>query len=125
MFSHESASTATPPMLPASRTLSSKDAQSCRRLMKHIIDHFTPILFTPAATRHMACTDVFADTWMSLVIQPALENDGVYKPLESLKRIIDIDWQSQGLCPSCVLDKRGEWKEEQEDVWRRIDLWIG
>lgn len=109
---------------PVANKLTSKDAKSCQRLMQSIIDHFTPMLFTPAATPHMACTDVFADTWMPLVIQPALDDDSVYKPLESLQRIIDIDWASKGLCPSCVIEKRAEWLGEQEEVWRRMDGWI-
>lgn len=92
--------------------------------MKGIIEHFTPILFTPATTSHMACTDVFAETWMQLVIQPAIENDGVYKPLETLQKVIDIDWGYHGLCPPCVIDKRAEWQREQEDIWEKIDSWI-
>jgi hypothetical protein len=92
--------------------------------MTGIMEHFTPILFTPATTPHMACTDVFADTWMSLVIQPALENDGVYKPLETLQHMIDIDWGNLGLCLSCVIEKRAEWTREQEDVWEKADGWI-
>jgi len=105
-------------------TLSSADAERCRRLMTGIVDHFTPILFTPATTSHMACTDVFADMWMSLVIQPALETDGVYKPLETLQHIIDIDWGKLGLCSSCVIEKRAEWMREQEETWKKADGWI-
>lgn len=92
--------------------------------MEGIMGHFTPILFTPATTSHMACTDVFAETWMPLVIQPAIEDDGVYKPLETLQKVIDIDWGHHGLCPSCVVEKRAEWRVEQEDIWEKIDSWI-
>jgi hypothetical protein len=87
------------------------------------MEHFTPILFTPAATPHMACTDVFANTWMSLVIEPALDNGGVYKPLETLQDIIDVDWGKHGLCPSCVNEKRDEWHGEQQNVWERMGGW--
>ena len=73
----------------------------------------------------MACTDVFADTWMKLVIQPALDNDGVYKPLETLERMKSIDWDQEGLCPSCVMEKREEWSEEQRTVWKLMDSWLG
>ena len=73
------------------RNLSHMDAKRCTQLMTRFIDHFTPILFTPPATPHMACTDVFADTWMSLVIQHAIENDSVYKPLETLERMKGTD----------------------------------
>lgn len=104
--------------------LNSEDAKRCRELMAHIIHHFTPILFTPAATPHMACTDVFADTWMTLVIQPALEDDGVYKPLETLQRMKTIDWAKEGLCELCVREKREEWTEEQRVVWARMDQWL-
>ena len=104
--------------------LSQGDAAICMTLMTRFIEHFTPILFTPAATPHMACTDVFADTWMPLVIQPALDNDGVYKPLETLERMKSIDWAKKGLCLSCVLEKREEWTEAQRTVWRLIDGWL-
>lgn len=104
--------------------LSPGDAEICMTLMTRLIEHFTPILFTPAATPHMACTDVFASTWMQLVIQPALDNDEVYKPLETLERMKSIDWDKEGLCPSCVVEKREEWSEEQRTVWRLMDTWL-
>lgn len=104
--------------------LSESDAWLCRRLLAHIIDHFTPTLFTPATTAHMACTDVFADMWMPLVITPALADDGVYKPLETLERIKSIDWATKGLCASCLIEKRQEWTEEQYTVWRLISGWL-
>lgn len=104
--------------------LSPGDAEICMTLMTRFIEHFTPILFTPAATSHMECTDVFADTWMPLVIQHAINNDGVYKPLETLERIKSIDWAKEGLCPSCVVEKREEWSEEQRIVWRLMDSWL-
>lgn len=62
---------------------------------------------------------------MPLVIQPALENDGVYKPLETLQRMIDLDWAAHGMCAPCILEKREEWRNEQEDIWERIDGWLG
>jgi hypothetical protein len=98
--------------------------ERCAHLMSETIAHFTPILFTPATTPHMACTDVFADTWMNLVIQPALDSDGVYKPLETLQNMIEIDWASHGLCDSCCIEKREEWKGEQESIWSRVDNWL-
>ena len=104
--------------------LSRGDIEICMTLMTRFIEHFTPILFTPAATPHMACTDVFADTWMPLVIQPALNSHGVYKPLETLERIKSIDWAKEGLCPSCVVEKSEEWSEEQRAVWRLMDNWL-
>jgi len=106
------------------KVLSPEDAEICMTLMTRLISHFTPILFTPAATPHMACTDVFADTWMPLVIQPAIENDGVYKPLETLQRIKEIDWAKHGLCASCVEEKKNEWAEEQNNVWNLMDSWL-
>jgi len=105
--------------------LSLEASRRCTSLMNSLISHFTPILFTPAATPHMACTDVFADTWMGLVIQPALECDGVYKPLETLEKMRTVDWRKEGLCESCVKEKREEWRGEQGDVWRRMDGWLG
>jgi hypothetical protein len=104
--------------------LSRDDVEICMTLMTRFIEHFTPILFTPPATPHMECTNVFADTWMQLVIQPALDNDGVYKPLETLERMKSIDWDNEGLCPSCVMEKGEEWSEEQRTVWRLMDSWL-
>ncbi|KAF7778964.1 hypothetical protein Agabi119p4_3309 [Agaricus bisporus var. burnettii] len=103
------------------RRLPGADIQLCKSLMTQIIDYFTPILFTPAATPHMTCTDVFADTWMPLVISPAIENDGVYKPIETLERMKQIDWASHGLCGACVAEKCEEWSEEQENVWALVE----
>jgi len=61
---------------------------------------------------------------MSLVIQPAIEDDGVYKPLETLQRMKEIDWASYGLCASCVVEKEEEWTDEQRRVWELMDEWI-
>ncbi|KAJ3003046.1 hypothetical protein NUW54_g5510 [Trametes sanguinea] len=47
-----------------------------------LISYFTPILF------HMACTDVLAEKWMPLVIQTALDDHTLCRPLETLERII-------------------------------------
>lgn len=92
--------------------------------MQKIIEYFTPMLFTVATTSHMSCTDVFADQWMPLVIKPALEQDGVYKPLETIERIIDINWKSYGLCKTCTEEKRAEWRVDQDDIWAKIDSWL-
>ncbi|KAG6875993.1 hypothetical protein C0992_001491 [Termitomyces sp. T32_za158] len=113
------------PKATAHARLSQTDAKLCVQLMEQIIEYFTPILFTPATTPHMACTDVFADTWMSLVIQPAIENDGVYKPLETLERIKGIDWAKTGLCATCVKEKSEEWTREQRHIWTTMDTWLG
>lgn len=100
------------------------DIERCRSLMTGIVEHFTPVLFTPPATPHMACTDVFADKWMSLVITPAISNSGVCKPLEMLEQIKQIDWAAEGLCAACIRDKTREWTQEQEDVWEKMDSWL-
>ncbi|KAI0697299.1 hypothetical protein C8T65DRAFT_26069 [Cerioporus squamosus] len=96
----------------------------CDALLEHLIAHFTPILFTVATAGHMACTDVLAEKWMTLVIQTALDDNGLCRPLETLERIIAIDWEKEGLCPECVKDKREEWRREQRDVWARLDEWL-
>ncbi|KAG1827640.1 uncharacterized protein BJ212DRAFT_1258168 [Suillus subaureus] len=100
------------------------DVERCRSLMTGIVEHFTPVLFTPPATPHMACTDVFADKWMTLVIAPAISNSGVCKPLEMLEQVKQIDWAAEGLCAACVREKTQEWTQEQEDVWEKMDLWL-
>ena len=96
----------------------------CIQLMHHIMDHFAPILFTVPTSSHMECTGVFADHWMNVAIQPAIHDSGVYKPLETLKKIQEIDWRSLGLCDACCGEKRKEWEDEADDIWSRMDTWI-
>ena len=72
----------------------------------------------------MACTDVFAEKWMPLVIQPALDHNGLCCPLETLEKIIAIDWAAEGLCAECVKAKTEEWRGEQRDVWEKMDAWL-
>ena len=72
----------------------------------------------------MECTDVFAEMWGSMVILPAIEDNGVYKPLEMLGRLKEIDWAEHGLCASCVEEKRKEWTDEQVNVWNLMESWL-
>jgi len=104
--------------------LSGRDSQRCMRLMTHMIDHFSPILFTAPATGHMACTDVFADKWMKLIIEPAMANEGVYKPLETLEGFKSVGWEEAGVCEGCVAEKKDEWSGEQEHMWKAMDAWL-
>jgi hypothetical protein len=118
-----------PDVLPGSSSsprliLPPTDVERCRSLMTGIVEYFTPVLFTPPATPHMACTDVFADKWMPLVITPAISDSGVYKPLEMLEQIKQIDWAAEGLCAACVREKTQEWTQEQEDIWEKMDSWL-
>ncbi|KAI0744062.1 hypothetical protein C8Q80DRAFT_1184827 [Daedaleopsis nitida] len=96
----------------------------CDALLEKLVDQFTPVLFTVATAGHMACTGVFAEKWMTLVIGPALEDNGLCRPLETLDRIIGIDWAAEGVCTECVRDKTDEWRAEQREVWARIDDWL-
>jgi hypothetical protein len=114
------------PVSPSSlrSVLSPAHIRKCRLLMTRMIAYFTPILFTPSVTPHMTCTDVFADAWMTFVVIHAIQNQGVYKPLETLQYIADVDWAAHGLCTSCVTEKRREWKAEQENVWSLLDEWL-
>ncbi|KAF9242026.1 hypothetical protein BU15DRAFT_44452 [Melanogaster broomeanus] len=104
--------------------LSPADIKRCWDVMTGIMEYFTPILFTSPGTPHMACTDVFADRWPQLVVESALSGGSLYKPLETLERIKQIDWGAEGLCPACVRDKREEWTKEQENVWELMDGWL-
>ncbi|KAI8982947.1 hypothetical protein BD414DRAFT_464037 [Trametes punicea] len=115
------ASDASGPQRPA---LSPELSARCDALLEQLVSHFTPILFTVATANHMACTDVFAEKWMPLVIQPALDDNGLCRPLETLERIIAIDWAAEGVCADCVRDKTEEWRGEQRDVWERMDDWL-
>jgi hypothetical protein len=106
------------------RYLSQTDAKRCAQLMTCLIDHFTPILFTAPGTPHIPCTDVFADRWISMVIQPGLESNAVYCPLETLQRMKETNWAKEGLCQSCVRDKHEEWTKEQRNIWDLMDDWL-
>ena len=96
----------------------------CATLQDELISHFTPILFTVATASHMACTDMFAEQWMPLVIGPALLNSGLCRPIETLRNIQQIDWEKEGLCVECCKEKRQEWEEEIVTVWGKVDEWI-
>jgi len=96
----------------------------CKHLLSSIIDHFAPILFTVSTASHMACTDIFAEQWMTLVIAPSLADNGVSQPIETLQRIIDIDWRSLGMCEGCVLEKQAEWRGEMDVIWEKMDVWL-
>lgn len=96
----------------------------CARLQDRLIEHFTPVLFTVATAAHMACTDVFAEQWMPLVIGPALASSGLCRPVETLRGIQEVRWEAHGLCDACCAEKRAEWEEEIRRVWAKIDDWI-
>ena len=115
---------APPTINPRKVELLKEDADTCMSLMTQLIEHFSPILFTVPPAGHMECTDCLASQWMDLAIQPALADDGVYKPLETLQRIKDINWETHGLCSSCIKEKRDEWTTEQERVWNLMDGWL-
>ena len=72
----------------------------------------------------MACTDVLSEKWMPLVIQPALADNGLTRPIETLDRIVAIDWAREGLCPECIKDKTDEWRGEQKAIWDEMGAWI-
>ncbi|KAH0826871.1 hypothetical protein J3R83DRAFT_4410 [Lanmaoa asiatica] len=104
--------------------LTPTDVERCRNLMNGVVEHFTPVLFEPPVTPHMACTNLLADKWFPLVIQSAIAGDSVYKPLEALEQIKRINWAAEGLCTACVREKREEWTDEQKDVWEKMDAWL-
>ncbi|KIP01773.1 hypothetical protein PHLGIDRAFT_80106 [Phlebiopsis gigantea 11061_1 CR5-6] len=96
----------------------------CAALQDALIAHFTPILFTVATAGHMACTDVFAETWMPDVIAPALANNGLCHPIETLREIQAVRWEDKGICDECCQQKRAEWDEEVRVVWDKVDTWL-
>jgi hypothetical protein len=59
-----------------------------------------------------------------MVILPAIKDSEVYKPLETLGRLKQIDWAQHGLCVSCVEEKRKEWTDEQMSVWDSMENWL-
>jgi len=104
--------------------LTPADVERCQNLMTRIVEHFTPVLFEPPVTPHMACTNLLADKWFPLVTQSAIAGDSVYRPLEALEQLKQIDWKAEGLCAACVREKREEWTHEQEEVWDKMDEWL-
>lgn len=99
--------------------------ERCAALQEQLIAHFTPILFTVATAGHMTCTDVFAETWMPDVIAPALADNGLCRPIETLRKIQEIRWEDKGVCAECCAAKREEWDEEIRAVWEKVDEWLG
>ncbi|KAF9457337.1 hypothetical protein BDZ94DRAFT_238102 [Collybia nuda] len=124
-----SQTTTTTTTLPAptpTPTLSKSDKALCTSLMTNLISHFTPTLFTPPATSHMACTDALAGAWMARVIQPALEaGGGVHRPMETLGEWLRVDWEREGVCGGCALEKRREWVGMRREVWGLVGGWLG
>ncbi|KIL66982.1 hypothetical protein M378DRAFT_159925 [Amanita muscaria Koide BX008] len=108
----------------APQKLSAADNKTCSDLMIKLIEHFTPVLFTPPTTPHIPCTDVIASAWAPLVAQPAITGEGLAKPLETLEQMKAIDWAGQGLCASCIAEKREEWTGEQQAIWDIMDDWL-
>ncbi|PSR82598.1 hypothetical protein PHLCEN_2v6031 [Hermanssonia centrifuga] len=106
-------------------TLSRDVTVRCASLQDSLISHFTPILFTVATASHMACTDMFAEKWMPLVITPALETNGLCSPIETLRKIQKIKWEDEGLCIECCKEKREEWEGEAKSIWDKLDGWLG
>lgn len=96
----------------------------CAALQDALIAHFTPILFTVATAGHMECTDIFAETWMPDVIAPALANNGLCRPIETLREIGAVRWEDKGVCDECCREKRAEWEEEVRVVWNKVDEWL-
>jgi hypothetical protein len=100
--------------------------RAAQHLQSQLISHFTPILFTVSTAGHMACTDAFADHWMTSVISPALSDPtgGVNAPIETLEKLCELDWVGLGICEECVRDKREEWKGEVDTIWEKMDEWL-
>ncbi|THU89695.1 hypothetical protein K435DRAFT_728872 [Dendrothele bispora CBS 962.96] len=107
------------------KELADKIASRGNTLMENLATYFTPVIFTPPPTSHMACTDVIADKWMEFVITPVLADSGLCHPIESLEMLKGIDWVKEGICEDCVKDKRDEWTAEQSAVWDKMDDWLG
>ncbi|KAI0085916.1 hypothetical protein BDY19DRAFT_996349 [Irpex rosettiformis] len=105
-------------------SLSTSTTTLLASLQDNLISHFTPILFTVATASHMACTDVFAEKWMPLVIGPALETSGLCRPVETLRGIQEIEWEKEGVCEECCKEKREEWEGEIRVIWEKVDGWI-
>ncbi|KAF8524290.1 hypothetical protein BU17DRAFT_42983 [Hysterangium stoloniferum] len=113
-----------PEQLPADYIPRNKLHDLCGQVMRRMMDHFSPILFTVPTGSHMECTEIFAEHWMPLAIQPAIEGGGVYKPLETLKTVQAIDWRALGVCGDCYVEKRQEWEGEADEIWSRMHDWI-
>lgn len=58
------------------------------------------------------------------VIAPALENNGLCCPIETLRAIQAVRWEEKGVCAECCEQKRAEWEEEVKVVWGKLDTWI-
>jgi len=104
--------------------LSPRTLRICHHLLASLIADFTPVLFTVGAASHMACTDIVADRWMDDVITPALADDGVGRPLETLARMAAWPWKDKGVCNECVESMKVEWSETASKVWEKVGRWV-
>jgi hypothetical protein len=82
------------------------------------------IFLSPVKASAHEHEDKIADSWMPLVLQPAIDHGGMYKPLETLKAMSDIDWEGVGVCKSCAEEKRRDWANEAEVVWEKLGPWL-
>ncbi|KAH8116760.1 hypothetical protein DFH11DRAFT_1505783 [Phellopilus nigrolimitatus] len=114
--------------------ISGSEAALSERLMTLVSDHFSPILFQPPGALHMECTDVYAGLWMERAVQPAFDGDGMANPFATLRRLRELDWKREvdagsgdrtEPCNECLQQKKIEWAEEAETIWRLMDDWVG
>ena len=76
-------------------------------------------------TPDMACSSIMGEKWFPLVVQPAIAGNSVYKPLEALEQLKRIEWTAEGVCEGCVKERREVWTKAQEEVWAKMDEWLG
>ena len=106
---------------PSDSNLSEADAAKISELVDHLSQSLSPTLFQAAAALHMPCTNAIANQWMEKVVTPALENGGLYKAIETLRSIRDIEWEEYGVCTECCAAKREEWNEEILGTWEDLE----
>jgi len=126
--------------------LSPTEAHITKHLMTSITTFFSPTIFQPANGSHMACTDIFAKHWVTLAVEPALEDGGLCDTFGTLNRLSSLAWVDEvgaegdgdsnvggevtgekkvvSVCDECLKNVRAEWEEEAMNIWAKIGEWI-
>lgn len=129
------------PREPRPCLLTPDDLKLAHSLQGKLLEAFSPSLFQAPPASHMECTDAIADTWLKVVIPAAMAsaspvNAGpedeesklsreldLGRPLESLRALESLDWESRGVCKECSSTRRSECRSEREEIWAKIEQW--
>ncbi|KIP03245.1 hypothetical protein PHLGIDRAFT_95065 [Phlebiopsis gigantea 11061_1 CR5-6] len=100
-------------------------ATSLPCMLQHTTD--PNVLYTTNAARERcaAATRNAATLWAEWVLDSGLFETWMYDPVCGLERLSVLNWESSGLCSSCVMARRQLWSRKREEIWENLDVWLG